>query len=311
MRTSTAYFAGVGTVVAAVVAGLGGGVLISNIVSPHAPKIEMSKLELRMSEKPIQASNVPSEPAPSVAATAANTVPTQAPKEPVTTGLARPQLAEAAAGPPPAASPPPAAAPVTQAATSEKTNPEPIKPPEPAVVKTRDSDIRARDADVRSRDGDIRREARRAAEEKRKAERRQHWVERRRPRQDQELREVEERVREERAAAGLCGRAGRDATDQIVRSGLIDPQSGRCKSHQLTAARFHHLAAGSESFDLLSRRQAFICGGLPICSAQNFPASERQAICSSRLGPDWAEANALPASRKISETKAVAAGVDC
>ena len=58
MRTSTAYFAGVGTVVAAVVAGLGGGMLISNIVSPHAPKIEMSKLELRMSEKPIPASNV-------------------------------------------------------------------------------------------------------------------------------------------------------------------------------------------------------------------------------------------------------------
>ena len=63
MRTSTAYFAGVGTVVAAVVAGLGGGMLISNIVSPHAPKIEMSKLELRMSEKPIQATNASSEPA--------------------------------------------------------------------------------------------------------------------------------------------------------------------------------------------------------------------------------------------------------
>ena len=49
MRTTTAYFAGVGTVIAAVVAGLGGGLLISNIVSPHEPKTEISKLELRMS----------------------------------------------------------------------------------------------------------------------------------------------------------------------------------------------------------------------------------------------------------------------
>ena len=57
MRTSTAYFAGVGTVIVAVVAGLGGGVVISNIVSPHAPRTEMSKLELRMSERPIPAAN--------------------------------------------------------------------------------------------------------------------------------------------------------------------------------------------------------------------------------------------------------------
>src|SRR5205814_3388299 len=42
MRTTTAYFAGVGTVVAAVAVGLGSGLLISNIVSPHEPKTEMS-----------------------------------------------------------------------------------------------------------------------------------------------------------------------------------------------------------------------------------------------------------------------------
>ena len=38
MRTTTAYFAGVGTVVAAVAVGLGSGLLISNIVSPHEPR---------------------------------------------------------------------------------------------------------------------------------------------------------------------------------------------------------------------------------------------------------------------------------
>ena len=53
MRISTAYFAGAGTVAAAIVAGLGGGLLFSNIVSPHAPRTEMSKLELRMSAKPV------------------------------------------------------------------------------------------------------------------------------------------------------------------------------------------------------------------------------------------------------------------
>ena len=65
-------------------------------------------------------------------------------------------------------------------------------------VKSRDAvDVRSRDVDVRSREVDVRREARRAAEEKRKAERRPLWTERRRPRHDQELREVEVRVREE------------------------------------------------------------------------------------------------------------------
>jgi hypothetical protein len=201
MRTSTAYFAGVGTVAAAVAVGLGGGLLISNIVSPHAPKIEMSKLELRMSEKPIPATNASSEPAP-------NAAPAQAkPAE-------APGVNNATASAPPApATPPQAAAPVTQAAASEQA-----KTPEAAFAKandgdmksrnvdakTRDADVKSRDGDVKSRDADVRREARRAAEERRRAERRQHWVERReqwaerrRPRQDQELRDVEQWVREE------------------------------------------------------------------------------------------------------------------
>ncbi|MGH6708398.1 MAG: hypothetical protein ACREEK_05460, partial [Bradyrhizobium sp.] len=156
MRTSTAYFAGVGTVIAAVVAGLGGGVLISNIVSPHAPKTEMSKLELRMSEKPIPAINASPEPAKSEAAAPAK--------------LAEPQAAENAnASAQPAAPPPQAAAPVTQAATSE-TNSEPVKTPEAVFAQARGSEVKPRNADLR-------REARRAAEEKRRAERRQQWAE--------------------------------------------------------------------------------------------------------------------------------------
>jgi len=171
MRTSTAFFAGVGTVMAAVVAGLGGGLLISNIVSPHAPKTEMSKLELRMSERPILATNASSELAKNEASPQAKPAEAQAAEN------------ATASAPPAVASPQPAAAPVTQAATSEKTNSEPIRTPEAAFAKARDSDLR--------------REARRAAEDKRKAERRQQWTERRRPRQDQELRDVEAKVREE------------------------------------------------------------------------------------------------------------------
>ena len=133
MRTSTAYFAGVGTVVAAVVAGLGGGMLISNIVSPHAPKIEMSKLELRMSEKPIQATNVSPEPARDAASTQAK--PAEAPAV---------VNATASASPAPA-SPPQAAAPVTQAAAPDKTNSEQTKAPEAAFAKARDSELKPRD----------------------------------------------------------------------------------------------------------------------------------------------------------------------
>jgi hypothetical protein len=56
-------------------------------------------------------------------------------------------------------------------------------------------------------------------------------------------------------------------------------------------------------------QQAFICGGLPMCSAQNFPVWERQAICSSRLGPDSALAAAHP-DRKTSATN-TASLMDC
>ena len=55
MRTTTAYFAGVGTVAVALAAGLGGGLLFSNIVAPHQPKYaaEPTKLEQRMADRRI------------------------------------------------------------------------------------------------------------------------------------------------------------------------------------------------------------------------------------------------------------------
>src|SRR6185503_5525752 len=67
MRISTAYFAGVGTVIVAVGAGLGGGYLAANVTNP--PTQAVSKLERRMSAEPITVATAPAEPVPHVAAT--------------------------------------------------------------------------------------------------------------------------------------------------------------------------------------------------------------------------------------------------
>jgi len=48
MRVSMAYFAGAGTVIAAIGLGLGGGLTIATVINPH-----QDKLEQRMAAKPI------------------------------------------------------------------------------------------------------------------------------------------------------------------------------------------------------------------------------------------------------------------
>jgi hypothetical protein len=70
MRISTAYFAGVGTVIMAVGAGLGGGYLAANVT--HPPTQAVSKLERRMSAEPITVSTAPAVPVPQVAPATAN-----------------------------------------------------------------------------------------------------------------------------------------------------------------------------------------------------------------------------------------------
>jgi hypothetical protein len=170
MRATTAYFVGAGTVIAAIVVGLGGGLLIAEIVSPKSPRQEMTRLEHRMLSQPIQAKAGPSEPVPAVPAQpqpqteAANTA--RAATPPAETAAATPPLAPAAR---PETSP---SQPVVQKQTAAA--------PEDALARAKNSDIK------------------RAAAEKRKAERRERWVERRQQprRQDQELLEVEEKVRE-------------------------------------------------------------------------------------------------------------------
>jgi len=179
MRGSTAYFAGAGTVIAATVAGLGGGLLIGNIMSPQTSRqgTETTRLEQRMSPAPIGLAIAPSEPVPYLNSPqpsppgTAVAAPTQMQTEAANSEPMPAQPADASSAKQPEApapqTAPPAAQPVAQAAA-----------PEQAFARARDADVKR-------------------AEDKRRAERRQQWAERRRQRQQQELQAVEEKVREE------------------------------------------------------------------------------------------------------------------
>jgi hypothetical protein len=182
MRTSMAYFAGAGTVIAAIVGGVGGGLLIADIVSPKSPKqgVELTRLERRMSPEPVAAANAPVEPVQYLAApqlpasgAAAAAVPVQAQTQADNSALKPAQPADTAAALQPAVQAPQSAAAAAQPMAREQT-------------------AAADDAVARTRDVDVRRE-------KRRAERHQRWADRRRhqPREEQELQAVDERAREE------------------------------------------------------------------------------------------------------------------
>jgi hypothetical protein len=193
MRTSTAYFVGAGTVIVAIVAGLGGGLLIANMVSPNPAKqgTEVSLMERRKAAEPVPVKVGPSEPVqylavPSLPAPAAAApVPAQPapPTEAVNSGPAAVPPAAVAAAAPAAQPAPPAAEPSAVAVQ------------EPRRASSGDAFAKAQEADIK-RDTEVKRLV-----EKRKAERerRQQWADKRRnqQRQEQELREVEDKVRDE------------------------------------------------------------------------------------------------------------------
>ena len=124
MRSATAYFAGAGTVIVAIAAGLGGGLLISDIVSPQQPKhgsVEMTRMERRASPDPIPATSKSLEPvpylaAPQISAAVADNPP---PQPQPATQPSPPQAAQASAQQPQApAQQPSAPQPSTRAATA-------------------------------------------------------------------------------------------------------------------------------------------------------------------------------------------------
>ncbi len=189
MRASTAYFAGAGTVVAAIVGGVGGGLLIADMIHPKSPKqgTEMTRLERRMSPEPIQAAPGPSEPvqylaAPQLSApgAAVAAAPAQAQTETVNSESTRAQPVDTSA------------ATQRESAATQREAPAP-QPAAPAAQRVALEQTAApEDAFAKARDADVRR-----AVEKRRVERRQQWAEKRRQRQQQELRAVEGKVREE------------------------------------------------------------------------------------------------------------------
>jgi len=189
MRTSTAYFAGVGTVIVAVSAGLGGGYLAANIANPTSPGV--SKLERRMSAEPISVATAPAQPVPRAVEPSLASAPAQEPPQ------ASPQT-EAAA---PTDNPSPAITNVraedkaVSNVTAAQPAPQPAKSAESkSAEQSTEKAAAPREASAKARDADIRR----ADAQKRRAERRQASAERRRVQQprEQELEAVEDSVRE-------------------------------------------------------------------------------------------------------------------
>ena len=190
MRTSMAYFAGAGTVLAAIVGGVGGGLLIADIVSPKTPKQELSRLERHVAQQPIPAAATPSEPVPYLSApqpSAPGTTVAAAPEQP------RPPTQTASTAPP---AQPADASQTKQAESPAKQAEAPAPKPAAPVAQPVAHELNAApdDALARARGGEVRR-----GEGNRKFERRQQWTERRRykQRQQQELIAVEEKVRED------------------------------------------------------------------------------------------------------------------
>ncbi|MEH2489357.1 hypothetical protein [Bradyrhizobium sp. AZCC 2230] len=183
MRASTAYFVGAGSIVAAIVIGLGGGIVAGNIMHPIAPKQgpDTGKMAQRAEAAAPATTNAPSErvqyitgsqtfgaviAAPAQAQSEANAEIKPETKPDAQTTQAS---AEPAAPPPPqttaAVEPPkPAPAPSPQAAkpVEQQASTEPASSPDNAYAKARDSDVK------------------RAASERRRAERHERWAERRR-----------------------------------------------------------------------------------------------------------------------------------
>ena len=129
MRTSMAYFAGAGTVIGAIVVGLGGGLLFASIVNPTPIKqgAEVSLMERRKASEPVPVKVGPSEPvqylavpqlSPPNATVAAIPAQATAPTEPVNATAAVPL----AAGAPAAQPATPAAEPATPPAREARRN---------------------------------------------------------------------------------------------------------------------------------------------------------------------------------------------
>ena len=209
----TAFFAGIGTVVVAIGAGLGGGLLLGDIMSPQQPKYqssEVTRLEQRKfaaadhrDEQRLAAGAVSGEPAGRrrhrrAGAAAESGEPPQpqqtsrnnrSPNRPQFSRLTRSLTDTNKAQP-------------ANTSRSQQSN----SPPPRNAPRRKTPSARARRHRREGTRADVKREMRRA-DDRRKAERRQQWAEKRRakPRDDDELRDVEASVRQATEQRPLFG----------------------------------------------------------------------------------------------------------
>jgi len=175
MRASTAYFVGAGSIVAAIVIGLGGGIVAGNIMHPIAPKQgpDTGKMAQRAEAVAPATTSAPSERLQYLTGSQSFGVmiaaPAQAQSETKPDVQAIQASAEPAAPPPPqttaAVEPPkpgPASVPQATKPVEQQASTEPASSPDNAYAKAKESDVK------------------RAASERRRAERHERWTERRR-----------------------------------------------------------------------------------------------------------------------------------
>jgi hypothetical protein len=206
MRASMAFFAGAGTVIVAIAAGLGGGLLVSDIMSPHGTKTP-SKLEQRAATQaqPSPQPNVPlgapqsdgasgasQAPAPNLAATqAASTPATTAAPAPSGSPQPKTEQAKTAEQAKPTERAKPAehvntknASPATAKADASGDGAKPASTAQQAAAQQQASHDQASGPDnayAKARDADLKQ-----LEAKKKAERHQRWATRRSQQRDQD-----------------------------------------------------------------------------------------------------------------------------
>lgn len=187
MRAATAYFVGAGTIIAAIVIGLGGGIVAGNIMNPVAPKQDTSKLAQRAEAAATPATtNAPSErlqylsgsqafgamTAAPVAANSENAKPETAKSEAAKPEAAKPAAQATQANAEPAPQP-------SQAAAVEPPKPAPVPAPQTAKPAEQQASTEPSssvgNAYAKARDSDVKR----AASDRRRTERRDRWAERR------------------------------------------------------------------------------------------------------------------------------------
>jgi hypothetical protein len=192
MRTSTAYFAGVGTVVVAIAAGLGGGVILANVMNPN-PHQQTSRLEQHLSAQPLAASNQPDEKGPQQSQTP---VPYVAPSQAAVTPApekTQPQ-SPTPAQPVQAGNPPSKPSTATPKAASATPAPQPAPHEETATTDDANAKDTNKDAN-KTRDADSKWQA-----DQRKADRQRQWADRRRRDQqqrEQDLRDAQARMQDD------------------------------------------------------------------------------------------------------------------